>query len=149
MKNLIFAVLFFSLINCTKKQRIFLYSEDLTQCITVIDENEIRYIIDGKHTGMPISNFIKLNIKNVDSLGDGIHVCWKSNSYDWEVVVDKSIVLESKLDTAKFNFKNNLQVDDIGVPTEIYFRQVNCLVFSYYLMRLSPDNGGHFEFLNK
>ena len=62
-----------------------------------------------------------------------------------DIVVDKSIILENKLDTTKYFFDNKLPVDEKGIPTEIKFRQKDCAVFDYYLMKLSPDKGAIVE----
>ena len=63
----------------------------------------------------------------------------------WDIVVDKSIIIENKLDTVKYLFDTKLPVDERGIPTEIKFRQQNCAIFDYYLMKLSPDKGAIVE----
>ena len=54
---------------------------------------------------------------------------------------EQSEVVHSKLDTGRFKFNTSLPVDDRGIPTEKKFRQEKCAIFSYYLMRLTPDTG--------
>lgn len=122
VKSLVSIIVIFVLTGCWQQQRLYLYSNDKSQCITVIDDDGFRFIIEGKHSEIPESNFVMLDLKNVDSLGDAIHVCWKGDIYEWEVVIDKSIVMESKLDTARFNFKTFLPQDERDVPTELKFR---------------------------
>ncbi len=133
------------IIGCERKQLIHFYSIDRSQCITVIDVGDYRYVIDGKHKRIPEYNFIKLEMRNIDRVLDGVHICWENKEYTWEVVIDKSIVVESKLDTSKFTFNTSLPLDDRGIPTERKFRSENCAVFSYELMRLSPDQGAIVE----
>jgi len=53
-----------------------------------------------------------------------------------------SEILESKLDTSRFSFSTALPTDDRGIPTEQKFRKERCAVFSFYSMKLSPDNKG-------
>ena len=134
-----------TVIGCGEKRIIYLYPEDRSQCITVIDRGGFRYVVDGKFNSIPESNYIKLDVQNIDPLRHSIHVCWKNDLYEWDVVVDQSKVIESKLDPTRFNFNRSLPEDDRGIPTEIKFRMPNCMIFSYYLMRLSPESGGLVE----
>jgi len=141
----IIILLMATVIGCGEKRIIYLYPEDKSQCITVIDQGQFRYIVDGKFNSIPESNYIKLDVQKIDPLRDNIHVCWKNDHYEWDVVVDQSKVIESKLDPTRFNFSESLPEDDRGIPSEIKFRIPNCMVFSYYLMRLSPKSGGFVE----
>ena len=65
---------------------------------------------------MPDTNYIMLDIQNIDPLGDALHVCW-NKGYVWDIVVHKSKVLESKSDTARFRYRTSLPLNEIGVPT--------------------------------
>lgn len=133
------------LVGCGRKERIYIYTPDKAQCITVFDNDEIRYIVNGKHEKIPDTNYIKLDVTKVPTLGDGIWICWKNQKYNWDVVVDKSIILESKIDTSKYRFKTKLPVDERGIPTEIKFRADNCAIFDFYSMNLSPNKGAIIE----
>lgn len=133
--------------SCQQKQVIHLFSKDKAQCITVIDTGGFRYIVDGEQNRVPVKNFVKLDVGNVDPLGDAIHVCWENDKYEWDVAVDKSKIIESRLDSVRFRVNTSLPQDDRGIPTEIKFRANGCMVFSYYLMKLSPENGGIVEIL--
>lgn len=144
--NLIFVLgIMFFLTGCGKKRIIYFYPSDKSQCITLIDENDIRYIIDGKHRKLPEENYIQLDTHKIDPLADAFHVCWKNEQYEWDVVVHNSRIIESKLDTSRFNFSTALQTDDRGIPNELKFRKEGCAVFSFYLMSLSPDKGAIVE----
>jgi hypothetical protein len=138
--------LIFLFIGCNRRKVIYFYSLDKSQCITVINENNIRFIIDGKHKKVPKDNFIKLDTQFIDYLGDCFHVCWKNEQYEWDVVVDKSKIIESKLDTSRFHFSTSLPTDARGIPTELKFRQEGCAVFSFYSMELSPNKGAIVEY---
>lgn len=133
------------LTGCGRKEKIYLYAPDKKQCITVFNRGNIRYIVDGEHKKIPNTNYIKLDISKVPSLGDGIWICWEHSEYKWDVVVDKSIILELKIDTSKYRFNTKLPVDERGIPTEIIFRADNCAIFDFYSMSLSPDKGAIFE----
>ena len=145
-RSFLISFLLLLVLGCNRKQIIHFYSLDRSQCITVINQDKFRYIIDGEYNSIPNSDYVKLNIQNVSPLGDGIHICWKNDNYYWEVVVHESKIVESKLDTLKYNFSTSLPLDKRGIPTEKKFRQNGCAIFSFYNMGLSPDKGAIVEF---
>lgn len=126
--------------SCSKSSKIKFFSLDKDNCVTVLTKDTIRYVIAGDYDKVPDTNFVKLDISKIPELGDGVWICWLENQ-GWDIVVDKSIILENKLDSTKHLFDNKLPVDERGIKTEIKFRQENCAIFGYYLMRLSPDKG--------
>lgn len=130
------------LIGCT--ETIYFYPPDKSQCITVITKkwDAHRYIIAGKHHTVPEKDFVKLDVQCGDDYDAGFYVCWKSEQYEWEVVVEPGQVLESKLDTTRFNFSTALPRDDRGFPTAIKFTKEGCDVYSFELKRLIPEEGG-------
>jgi len=100
------------------------------QCITVIDPayTDIRYVIDGKHISVPDSNYIKVQIYTGEYPLDGIYICWENESYEWEVIVDKTKeILENKLDQDRFLFRTELDRDERGIPTAERFIQIGCV----------------------
>lgn len=131
---------FATMVGCGKYHLIYFYSPDKSQIITVIDKDDIRYIIPGKHNRIPDSNYIKLGVGHIDRTGDGIHICWRNNQYEWDIVVHKAIIKESKLDESKYKFSNSLPLDSRGLPTIKKYSKESCAVFDYELMRLIPDN---------
>lgn len=146
MKNWFYLMFFAVLLTgCGRKHHIYIYTPDKNQCVTIFDNDEIRYIIDGKHKTIPDTNYIKLDVTKVPTMGDGIWICWENQEYKWDIVVDKSIVLESKIDTSKYRFNTRLPVDERGIPTEIKFRAENCAIFDFYSMGLSPKKGAVVE----
>jgi hypothetical protein len=126
--------------SCSKSSKIKFYSLDKDNCVTVLTKDTLRYVIAGDYDKVPDTNFVKLDISKITELGDGVWICWLENQ-GWDIVVDKSIIIENKLDTVKYRFDIKLPVDERGIPTEIKFRQKNCAIFGYNLMRLSPDKG--------
>lgn len=144
-KNLIIGfLLIFAIISCSNKSIVKFYSLDKENCVTVITKNDLRFVIAGNTTNLPDTNYVKLDISKITELGDGVWICWLANK-GWDIVVDKSIILENKLDSNKYFFDGKLPVDSVGIPTEIKFRQENCAVFDYYLMQLSPAKGAIVE----
>ncbi|WP_421824637.1 hypothetical protein [Flagellimonas oceanensis] len=137
-------ILIFVLTSCTNNHVIKFYTLDKENCVTVITKNDLRYVIAGDSKNIPHTNFVKLDISKIPELGDGIWISWLDND-GWEIVVDKSIIVENKLDSRKYIFKTKLPTDDRGIPTEIKFRKDNGAIFSYYLMKLSPDKGAIVE----
>lgn len=153
------ACLMLFLLGCT--ETIYFYPADKSQCITVITENwthirdtidgkhdrRARYVIAGKHTKVPKENYVKLDIDSGDSYRAELYICWKSEKYEWEVVVHNAEIVESTLDTTRFNFSAALPADDRGFPTGRKFRKEGCAVFSFYTKEFSPDEGeAIFEF---
>ncbi len=143
------------LFGCT--ETIYFYPPDRSQCITVITENwtrlrdiidgkpnrsiRARYIIAGKHHTVPEENFVKLDVQYGDDYRAEFDICWKSEQYEWEVVVYNAEVVESTLDTTRFNFSAALPADDTGFPTAMKFTEEGCAVFDFGLKRFSPDRG--------
>lgn len=148
MKNIIYFFLSLFLFGCDLSSTMHIYSMDKSQCITVIDKWHTRYIIDGKHFDVPKTNFVKLEVGDVDPLADGIYICWKSDDYEWELVANEAIVVDSNLDTSRFSFDTALPLDKRRIPTIAKFRGEGCAVFDYYQRRLIPDQGAIVEFVD-
>lgn len=148
MKNIFWNLLlliFASLLSsCSNKEVIHFYSMDKENCITVLTEDTIRYVIAGRTSEIPDTNYIKLDIGRIDELGDGVWICWLENN-KWDIVIHNSRIIENKLDGSKYFFNTQLPKNEIGAPTEKKFRRENCAVFSYSLMRLTPDKGAIVE----
>lgn len=136
------AYLMLFLFGCT--ETIYFYPPDKSQCITAITKkwDAHRYIIAGKHEKVPERNFIKLDVDSGDRYRSGFYVCWKSEKYEWEVVVEPGRVIESTLDTTRFNFSTALPKDDRGFPTAMKFTKEWCELFDFELKRIVSDRGG-------
>lgn len=121
--------MFFS--GCSR-ERLFIYSKDQKQCITVITNKreKIRFIIAGKHHSIPKEDYIKVDIRKIDPLGDGVWGCW-NGSEGWELAVEKAVVIENKLDTSKFKFNDKLPRDDWGVPREAKYKEKDCFIYDF------------------
>lgn len=129
------------LLGCKNNEVFYVYSKDKSQCISIITEkhSKIRYIINGKHSTLPDKNYIKIDVSDIDPLGDGIWGCWENNG--WNLAIEGAVIIESKLDTRKFKFSDKLPRDKWGVPRETNYRGDNCFVFSFYSKNISPQNG--------
>ncbi|MBC8757242.1 hypothetical protein H2O64_21410 [Kordia sp. YSTF-M3] len=110
----------------TNRTHFKIYSSDKSQCVTIITKGYFRYIIDGKHSIVPTSNYIKLDVRNIDSLGDEIGVCWHNGNYEWEIVNDRAIIIENKLDTTRFKFNTSWEKDERGIPNPKKYLAPNC-----------------------
>lgn len=135
----------FIFFGCNDPELIHFYSEDKTQCVTVIDDTGFRYVIEGKHYEVPEKNYAKLNTNNIDPLSDILYICWRNQSYEWKVVASEAEIVDNYLDHTKFQISTEMPTDDRGIPSELEFVEGNCAIFSYYLMRLSPNKGGIVE----
>jgi hypothetical protein len=132
------------LFSCSNEEVIYFYSFDRSTCVTIIDNNEFRYVIAGKVTEVTKSGYAKLSTKNIDSLGDGIWICWL-DSNKWEMIIYEAEIITNRLDSSKYSLDTKLPEDERGIPHERKFRQNNCAVFSFHLMRLSPNEGAIVE----
>jgi hypothetical protein len=103
-----------------------LYPKDKSQAITVITKGDIRYIINGSHNRLPDTNYIKIDISQIDPVGDEIGVCWNKSKYRWEAVNHNSRIIENKLDTSQFKFNISWEVDDRGIPNSAKYHQDMC-----------------------
>ena len=147
MNKLIFALFIALLITgCKNRSTIYFYSLDKSQCVTVISEYDYRYVIDGKQDQLPDTNYIKLLVKYRNTLHDEFFVCWKNDKYEWDVVVINSEVIESKLDTSRFNFNTELPKDEREIPTALKFSKENCVEYDFELNRLFPNKGAIVEY---
>jgi hypothetical protein len=127
-----------------KPQVVIIHSLDRSQCVSVITQDTCRYIVNGEHESVPDSGYAKLDIRNV-SYTDCIHICWRNADHEWEVIVDGSRIIVSRLDSSRYKLSTSLPRDERGIPTEIRFRQPGCAIFSYYGMKLSPNQGAIVE----
>ena len=141
-KNTIILIVFFTIlfVGCKNKSTIYFYSLDRSQCITVISEYDYRYVIDGKHDQLPDTNYIKLRVQYRNSMFDNLFMCWNNEKYEWDVVNQYSKILESKLDTFRFNFNTELPKDERGIPTTLKFSDKRCANYLFSLKKLIPDD---------
>tara|TARA_R110002073_G_scaffold326979_1_gene507322 strand:+ start:2098 stop:2445 length:348 start_codon:yes stop_codon:yes gene_type:complete len=108
--------------------------------VTVITHGDIRYIINGKHSSTPKSDYIKLDVSGIDKLGDGIGVCWKNEKYEWQISNHKSVILENKLDTTKYKFKTSWEKDERGIQNTKKYLEPNCGTLDLLRMMSFPEN---------
>ena len=125
----------------TNRSNFKIYSSDKTQCVTIITKSETRYIINGKHDFIPETNFIKIDISDIDPIGDEIGVCWKKNKYEWEIVNHQAKVIENRLDTTKFKFNTNWENDERGIPNCLKYHQTNCGTLGISGMKIYKNKG--------
>lgn len=143
MKYFVWMALITLSCSCTRKSLVHIYSPDRDQFLTVITDGDIQYLIDGIHTNVPDSNYVKLDISKKDlQVDNSLNVCWEESSekYLWNVVIDKTIILKSTLDTSKYLFQTKLPTRDGDIPTEAPFRKDSCATISFVLKRSSPPS---------
>jgi len=138
---LILLLLFF--IGCNR-QHVYICSPDESNCITIITRafsiNEVRYLIDGKHTRIPDSNYVKMRISRHYPPGDALYVCWVNNQVEWEAVIRKATIVRNTLDSSRFIFKTELETDERGIPTDEKYKQKGCAIIGLYNdIRVAPD----------
>ncbi len=126
-------IICFSLFGCSRSIEHFYYP-DRSQCITVITENQFRYIIAGCFSSVPKSDFVKINLQKIDrQVADEIVGCWDRNNLEWVIMMNNVSIIENKLDKSKFAFKPDFPLDSVGISTLIdYDRNTfNCFSISF------------------
>lgn len=133
MKNthyLIVSVLF--LTSC-RGDYLYIYPPNKDKCITIITEKNIRYIMHGKHREVTNENYLKLDISKTTDLSDAIYICWPKSGLPGEILIPKTTIIENKLDSTLYIFKNELPIDEVGFPTPEKYSNDGCTAvgFSY------------------
>lgn len=132
MKKSLALLIILFLTSCKNNYSYTFFSLDRKQCFTVISRGNIRYIIAGKRSSVPDTNYVKVSLKNIDSIGDEIVGCWKNDKYEWQIVNDKAVILNNKLDSTRFKFTTRFPEKD-EIPTLKDFVKDGCfdLGFDY------------------
>jgi len=143
-RTILYLFLTFTLVACGNDKTIHIYSEDRQNSLTVIEEGSFRYVTPGIVLKIPDSNYAKFDISSVSKLGDGLWICWLENG-GWDFTIDKGKLISNDLEAGKYLIQTSLPTDSRGIPTELKYRQKDCAVFSFYLMKLSPDTGAIIE----
>ena len=94
--------------------------------MTIITRGNTRYFINGEYTSVPKSDYIKVDKSGITLIEDEIGICWENENYVWEIVNDKSTIIENKLDTLKFKFNTNWEKDKFGIPNTKKYIKPNC-----------------------
>ena len=129
------------LLSCSSKKRIYVYSPNKKQCITIITEYNYRYIIEGKHYNVPDTNYVKVDLSQMDKIGDGIAGCWENNRYKWIIINDQTKIIENKLDTLKYKFITNFPKDEQQIPTLKDYIGNGCYNFDFEVFSIVPKDG--------
>jgi len=131
----------YSSCDTTDRNHFKLYSIDKKQCVTIITKMDTRYIINGNHDSVPISDYVKIDISEIDPIGDEIGVCWNNGNYDWEIVNHQSKVIVNKLDTLKYKFNINWELDERRIPNCLKYHQSNCGTIGLSHMKIYKNKG--------
>jgi hypothetical protein len=118
---------------------IYLQPKNTTQCITVFNGFNRRYVAVGHHTTIPIKNYICLDISGRTNLSDALYVSWKSPD-GWEMVIPNSIIKNSTLDSGRYLFATELPlVEGTNIPTAKKFNNNSSGTFDFYTQRISRN----------
>ena len=151
IKNIFYILLLLLFINCNsnpRSSRIYLYSRDKTQVITIFSDyyNNERIIAEGKLNTAPKDRYVKLNISNVTELGDEIGVCWFGKNAGWQLVNDNSKIVKVELDTTKYKIKTSWYRDENDTPNPKYYRGKNCYsIGALDYSTVHPNGNGFIE----
>lgn len=133
MKNTLYLIVSVLLLTSCSGDYLYIYSPSKDNCITVYTEKDIRYIMHGKYREVPNENYLKLDISKTTELSDAIYICWPKSGFHGEILIPKAIMIENKLDSTLYIFKNKLPLDKVGFPTPEKFSNDGCtsVGFSY------------------
>ena len=114
-----FLLFFLFLVSCeisTSDYHILkIYSPNKTQCITIFTGNKLRYIVAGNYNVIPDTNYVKLNARYLDLIGDVYYGCWNKEGYAWIIYSYSGELIESKLDSSVYKFDVKFpQNDSLG-----------------------------------
>jgi hypothetical protein len=137
---LFFGIITFLFQSCNKPNRtnFRIYSPTKEQCVTIITKGKTRFVINGEHKTIPNSNYIKVDISQIDRIGDEIGICWKNEVYEWEIVNHQSKIIENKLDTLKYRFNTRWENDERGIPNTKKYRKPKCATLDLLRMKCLP-----------
>lgn len=122
-----------------KKSIYHVYSPDRSQCFTIKEGHTERYIIPGRVTFVPETNYIKLRIDPVVAENDELVGCWRGSKYELQITINNARVLENKLDTNKYRFSNKLPIDpQLGIPSIKRLIKTNCFHFGFSRFSVIP-----------
>ena len=121
----ILLILSLLVLSCNRNKVIHIFPLNKSQCITVINKGDFRYVINGKYQQVPKTDFIKLNVSKIGRLADALFICWQNKDYKWELINPDAKIVEVKLDTSKYKVGINLPLDSLGIPTVNKFKNVS------------------------
>ena len=124
---------------CNRHEVVHIYSPDRSQCISVITQDTLRFIVNGEHETVPDSGYVKLEFKKVP-FADCIYFCWRDADHEWAAMIDRSTVIESKLDASKHEFVTAAPLDSCGMPTIGRFRRPLCGLYIFDSETIIPDH---------
>ena len=96
--------------------------------------------MDGEHLTVPNNNYLKLSTDNIDTVGDEIVGCWRTNDYEWYIINNDVIILENKLDKTKFKFETQFPEVN-GISTLKDFKKNGCFDLGFYYNELNIVRG--------
>lgn len=143
-----FLLYLFFLISCDREKwrNIELVSPDGKQRITIITKGNERFIMNGNHSKIMDSLYAKVDISNVDRLGDEIGICWDDNGKGWQLISLYSTVVENRLDTTKYKVRGGIVLDKRGSPTVKNYFNRGCDLLYPRGELIRPGNGTKMKF---
>jgi len=77
------------------------------QVITIITQDDLRYIIPGSHRKIPDSGYLMLDISEIDQIADEICICWNSDNYKWKMTNLDAKIIKNKLNTSEYIYSES------------------------------------------
>lgn len=130
----VYVVLFYYSVLSYERQY-FISNSINDSVITVFKHGDTGVIITGRHTDIPDTNFVKIKHRIGINLNETLYVCWDTDGYTWKMVIDRTEIIDNRLDTLSFQFYNEYDKNERGIPHVLDFVGDNCAAMSY----IGPD----------
>jgi hypothetical protein len=125
--------------SCTQQSEVKIYTPDKKECITVITEGAIRYLIEGDIDYIPADNYVKVSLEGMSGYADALYICWGDSGLVWDLCIEHAIVLEDKLDPDRYQFRTKIELDSLGFPTAARYSRNNCTTVVFDTRRVIPN----------
>jgi hypothetical protein len=122
-------------------EKLYLYRPDKSECITLIDKGDKRYIVPQKVPSTNVESKAILDVSEVLWEYDEVYVRWNSPE-GWHMVVPRAKILYSNLDSTLYRIETRLPKNDMGHPTIQHFRNDSSLIYNYFYDRHLKDSNG-------
>lgn len=145
IKKVFFVFCFLLFFSCGSYHScIHLFSPDKSQCITIITNGKIRYVIDGEFYAVPDNGYVKLDLSNIDPVGDAFAGCWQVDDMKWQLINDGAEILENKMNDKNIKILTRFPSEK-GIPTLKGYTSGNCFNFDFETLLIFPEKAAVIE----
>jgi len=122
------------------ERQIFITNGINDSVISVFKHGNTGVVIAGYHYDIPDTNYVKIKHRYGINLNETLHVCWEIDRYTWKMVIDGTEIIENRLDTLSFQFKNQYEKDERDIPNIRAFVGNHCAAIIYLGPKIIPED---------